>query len=368
LATVVRESGRDEGRLHCPKSLLHTGVCNKKITGHFYRKRSPDVFSPSPTLSVFMMIDALTTFPHSLAALPGHALTAGADLLAAGPDLFLAFQQAGGGAEGGGGGDGLVNLLVERFNEGNSEGPFMWPVLICLIIGLGIAFERIITLNLADINTRKFIVKVKRALEEGGVPAAEEVCASRRGPVASVFQAGLLRADEGIDAVEKAVVSYGSIEMSFLERGLVWLSLFISVAPMLGFLGTVIGMIAAFDAIEQAGDISPQLVAGGIKVALLTTAFGLIVAVILQFFYNYAVSKIDRIVVEMEDASVELIDSLVLMDKENRSLTEGRSATTSGVSRSSSDDADAIDSSTTAKGEVSTAGDEPGDDQTQTSV
>ncbi|PSQ77196.1 MAG: flagellar motor protein MotA [Bacteroidetes bacterium QH_8_67_23] len=310
------------------------------------------------------MIDALTTLPHSLAALPGHALTAGADLLAAGPDLFLAFQQA----EGGGGGDGLVNLLVERFNEGNSEGPFMWPVLICLIIGLGIAFERIITLNLADINTRKFIVKVKRALEEGGVPAAEEVCASRRGPVASVFQAGLLRADEGIDAVEKAVVSYGSIEMSFLERGLVWLSLFISVAPMLGFLGTVIGMIAAFDAIEQAGDISPQLVAGGIKVALLTTAFGLIVAVILQFFYNYAVSKIDRIVVEMEDASVELIDSLVLMDKENRSLTEGRSATTSGVSRSSSDDADAIDSSTTAKGERSTAGDEPGDDQTQTSV
>ncbi|MEX0601637.1 MAG: MotA/TolQ/ExbB proton channel family protein [Rhodothermales bacterium] len=215
------------------------------------------------------------------------------------------------------GADGVINVLVERFNEG---GPWMWPVLICLIIGLAIAFERIITLNRADINTRKFIVDVKRALDEGGITAAEETCATTRGPVASVFQAGLLRADEGIEAVEKAVVSYGSIEMSFLERGLVWLSLFISLAPMLGFLGTVVGMIAAFDAIESAGDISPSLVAGGIKIALLTTAFGLIVAIILQFFYNYAVSKIDRIVVEMEDASIELIDSLVLLES-GRSIT-----------------------------------------------
>jgi len=191
----------------------------------------------------------------------------------------------------------------------------MWPVLICLIIGLAISFERIISLNLADINTQAFLQRVKQALEDGGIPAAEDVCAKKRGPVASVFQAGLLRADEGVDAVEEAVVSYGSIEMSFLERGLVWLSLFISVAPMLGFLGTVIGMIQAFDAIESAGDISPRLVAGGIKVALLTTAFGLIVAVILQFFYNYAVSKIDRIVAEMEDASIELVDALVALER-----------------------------------------------------
>ena len=226
----------------------------------------------------------------------------------------------------------VINVLVERFNEG---GPWMWPVLICLIVGLAIAFERIITLNRADINTRKFITKVKRALEEGGIPAAEEVCANKRGPVASVFQAGLLRADEGIEAVEKAVVSYGSIEMSFLERGLVWLSLFISVAPMLGFLGTVIGMIRAFDAIESAGDISPSLVAGGIKVALLTTAFGLIVAVILQFFYNYAVSKIDRIVAEMEDASIELIDSLVLL-KAGRSPTSSKKALVEEASMASS--------------------------------
>ena len=206
--------------------------------------------------------------------------------------------------------EGFINVLVRYFNQG---GVWMWPILICLIIGLAIAFERIITLNRADINTRKFILRVKRALEEGGIPAAEEVCAKTRGPVASVFQAGLLRADEGIEAVEKAVISYGSIEMSFLERGLVWLSLFISVAPMFGFLGTVVGMVEAFDAIEAAGDISPSLVAGGIKIALLTTVFGLIVAIILQFFYNYCVSKVDRIVVDMEEASIELIDSLVLL-------------------------------------------------------
>jgi len=218
--------------------------------------------------------------------------------------LLLLPQAAGSG--------GAINALVERFNEG---GPWMWPVLICLIIGLALAFERIISLNLADINTQAFLQRVKEALDDGGIPAAEEECASTRGPVASVFQAGLMRADEGIDAVEEAVVSYGSIEMSFLERGLVWLSLFISVAPMLGFLGTVIGMIQAFDAIESAGDISPRLVAGGIKVALLTTAFGLIVAVILQFFYNYAVSKIDRLVAEMEDASIELIDALVALER-----------------------------------------------------
>ena len=208
------------------------------------------------------------------------------------------------------GDEGVINLLVRYFNEG---GDFMWPVLIILIVGLAIAFERVISLNRADVNTRKFIINVKKALEDGGVTGAEEVCANTRGPVASVFQAGLLRVDEGIDAVEKAVVAYGSIEMSFLERGLVWLSLFIALAPMFGFLGTVIGMVAAFDAIEAAGDISPSLVARGIKIALLTTVFGLIVAIILQFFYNYAVSKIDRIVIEMEEASIELIDSLILM-------------------------------------------------------
>lgn len=205
---------------------------------------------------------------------------------------------------------GFFNVIVEQFNEG---GAFMWPVLIALILGLAIFLERIITLNLADIDTRKFIVNVQEALQEGGVPAARELCAETRGPVASVFQAGLLRVDEGVDAAEKAIAAYGSIEMSFLERGLVWLSLFIAIAPLLGFLGTVVGMITAFDAIESAGDISPSLVAGGIKVALLTTAAGLIAGIILQVGYNYCVSKIDRLIAEMEEASIVLIDSIVEM-------------------------------------------------------
>jgi len=215
---------------------------------------------------------------------------------------------------------GFFNVLVEKFNEGN-EGGFMWPVLVALILGLAIFLERIITLNLADIDTRKFIVDVQEALQEGGVPAAEELCAETRGPVASVFQAGLMRVDEGVEAAEKAISSYGSIEMSFLERGLVWLSLFIAIAPMLGFLGTVVGMIQAFDAIEQAGDISPTLVAGGIKVALLTTAAGLLAGIILQVGYNYCVSKIDRLISEMEESSITLIDSIVML-KEGEQIVD----------------------------------------------
>ena len=214
---------------------------------------------------------------------------------------------------------GFFNVIVEKFNEG---GNFMWPVLIVLILGLAIFLERLITLNLADIDTRKFIVDVKEALENGGISAAEELCSTTRGPVASVFQAGLMRADEGIEAAEKAIQSYGSIEMSFLERGLVWLSLFIAIAPLLGFTGTVVGMIEAFDAIESAGDISPSLVAGGIKTALLTTAGGLIAGIILQVGYNYCVSKIDRLVAEMEESSITLIDSIALMKEGKAVLSE----------------------------------------------
>lgn len=205
----------------------------------------------------------------------------------------------------------------------------MWPVLIALILGLAIFLERIITLNLADINTRKFVVDVQEALQEGGVPAAREVCAETRGPVASVFQAGLMRVDEGVDAAEKAISAYGSIEMSFLERGLVWLSLFIAIAPLLGFLGTVVGMITAFDAIESAGDISPTLVAGGIKVALLTTAAGLLAGIILQVGYNYCVSKIDRLIAEMEEASIVLIDTIVEMKHEDKTITVDKDTKTS---------------------------------------
>jgi biopolymer transport protein ExbB len=223
--------------------------------------------------------------------------------------LALFFLQAGADA-------GFFNVLVEKFNEG---GEFMWPVLVALVLGLAIFLERIITLNLADINTRKFVLEVQQALQEGGIPAAQELCAKTRGPVASVFQAGLMRADEGIDAAEKAITTYGSIEMSFLERGLVWLSLFIAIAPLLGFLGTVVGMIEAFDAIEAAADISPSLVARGIKIALLTTAGGLLSGIILQIGYNYCVSKIDRLISDMEESSITLIDSIVLL-KEGKNI------------------------------------------------
>ncbi|MFC2087808.1 MotA/TolQ/ExbB proton channel family protein, partial [Bacteroidota bacterium] len=157
----------------------------------------------------------------------------------------------------------------------------------------------------------KLLKRVEDALESGGIDAAKEVCRDTRGPVASIFYQGLDRADEGIEVIEKSVISYGSVQMGLLEKGLTWISLFISIAPMLGFMGTVIGMIDAFDAIQAAGDVSPSLVAGGIKVALITTVSGLIIAIILQLFYNYIVSKIDTLVNRMEDASISLIDILV---------------------------------------------------------
>ncbi len=199
--------------------------------------------------------------------------------------------------------------LKDKFIEGGVE--FMWPILICLILGLAVSIERIITLNLATTNTKKLLSKIEDALAKGGIEAAKDVTKNTRGPVASIFTQGLMRSSEGIDMVEKSIVSYGGVEMARLERGLIWISLFISLGPMLGFFGTVIGMVQAFDAIEAAGDISPQVVAGGMKVALITTVGGLIVGMILQIFYNYLVSKIDSLVNNMEDASITLVDILV---------------------------------------------------------
>lgn len=200
-------------------------------------------------------------------------------------------------------------ILKTKFIEGGPE--FMGIVLLCLILGLAIVIERIIYLNMATTNTDKLLKNVEGALNSGGVDAAKEVCRNTAGPVASIFYQGLDRSHEGVEMVEKTVVSYGSVQMGLLEKGVSWISLFIALAPMLGFMGTVIGMIGAFDAIEAAGDISPSLVAGGIKVALLTTVFGLIVAMILQVFYNYIVAKVDSIVNDMEDASISLVDLLV---------------------------------------------------------
>lgn len=197
-------------------------------------------------------------------------------------------------------------LLKEYFISGDWR--FMSFVLVCLILGLAFCIERIITLNIATTNTDKLLSRIDERLAEGDVSGAMEVAKSTPGPTAAVLFEGLRSAEDGPEAVEKAIVSYGSVQMGLLEKGLVWISLFIAIAPMLGFMGTVIGMIQAFDRIEAVGDLSPSVVAGGIKVALLTTVFGLIVAIILQIFYNYIISKIDGIVNKMEDASIGLVD------------------------------------------------------------
>jgi biopolymer transport protein ExbB len=203
-------------------------------------------------------------------------------------------------------------LVKKYFIEGDWR--FMTFVLVCLILGLAFCIERIITLNIATANTDKLLANIDDRLKSGDVDGAMEVCKTTQGPTASILYEGLRNAKNGPEAVEKAIVSYGSVQMGLLEKGLVWISLFIAIAPMLGFMGTVIGMIQAFDRIEAAGDLSPSVVAGGIKVALLTTVFGLIVAIILQIFYNYIVSKIDGIVNRMEDASIALVD---IMDSNN---------------------------------------------------
>lgn len=206
-------------------------------------------------------------------------------------------------------------ILKEKFIEGGPQ--FMGIVLVVLILGLAICIERILYLNMASPHAKKLLNEIESALNTGGVDAAKEVCRNTRGPVASIFYQGLDRMHEGIEVVEKSIISYGSVQMGLLEKNVSWISLFIALAPMLGFMGTVIGMIEAFDAIEAAGDISPSLVAGGIKVALLTTVFGLIVAIILQIFYNYIIAKIDGIVNTMEDASISLIDLLIRYEHES---------------------------------------------------
>ena len=207
----------------------------------------------------------------------------------------------------------LHQALKTKFIEGGAG--FMSLIIICLIIGLALSIERILYLSFSKTNTKKLIESVEKALAEGGIEKAKDVCRNTRGPVASIFYQGLLRYDQGIDVVEKTVVSYGSVQMSLMENGLSWISLFIALAPSLGFLGTVIGMVQAFDAIQAAGDISPNIVAGGMKVALITTVAGLIVAMILQVFYNYILSRIDSLSIDMENASIDLVDTLVKYQK-----------------------------------------------------
>jgi biopolymer transport protein ExbB len=207
------------------------------------------------------------------------------------------------------GGQSFHEVLKDLFIAGGTA--YMTPILICMIIGLAISIERIITLNLATTNTKTLLGSIEDALAKGGINAALDVTRNTRGPVASIFTQGLMRYSEGVDMVEKSIVSYGGVEMGRLERGLIWISLMISLGPMLGFFGTVVGMVLAFEDIEKAGDISPNVVAGGMKVALITTVGGLVVGMVLQVLYNYLVAKIDSLVNSMEDASISLVDILV---------------------------------------------------------
>ena len=206
-------------------------------------------------------------------------------------------------------GGGLHKELKIKFIEGDAG--FMSAVAIALIIGLAFSIERIIYLSLAEINTTKFVSSVQAALEKGDVEAAKDIARSTRGPIASIYYQGLMRIDEDLDVVEKSIVSYGGVQVGYLEKGCSWITLFIAMAPSLGFLGTVIGMVQAFDKIQQVGDISPTVVAGGMKVALITTIFGLITALILQVFYNYVLTKIEALTTEMEENSITLLDMII---------------------------------------------------------
>lgn len=210
----------------------------------------------------------------------------------------------------------MHKTLKVKFIEGGAG--FMACVVVCLIIGLALAIERIIYLSLASINTKALLSKIEDAMNNGDVEGAKEIARNTRGPIASIFYQGLLRVDEGADAVEKSVVSYGGVQMGLLEKNITWISLCIALAPMLGFMGTVIGMIQAFDQIQQAGDISATVVAGGIKVALLTTVLGLIVAMILQVFLNFILTKIEALTTDMEDSSISLLDIVVKYEQSRR--------------------------------------------------
>ena len=203
--------------------------------------------------------------------------------------------------------------IKAKFIEGTPV--YMGIILLFLIIGLSVAIERILYLTFSTTDSKKLLSKIENALNEGGVEAAKDVCRNTRGPIASIFYQGLLHSDEGVEGVEKTITAYGSVQMSLLERGVSWIQLFIIIAPMFGFLGTVIGMIFTFDDIQIAGDISPNVVAGGMKFILITTVAGLIVAMILQVFYNYIISKIDSIVIDMEDSAIALVDILVKAKK-----------------------------------------------------
>lgn len=246
---------------------------------------------------------AILTVTFLLACVPGVRAQDASELLSAEETEEVVQPEAQGG---------FHRMLKTKFIEGSAF--FMSWIAIAFVIGLAFCIERIIYLSLSEINIRKFVASVEGALEKGDVEEAKGLARDTRGPVASIYYQGLMRLDQGVDVVEKSVVSYGSVQAGYLEKGCSWITLFIAIAPSLGFLGTVIGMVQAFDKIQMVGDISPAVVAGGMKVALITTIFGLIVALVLQVFYNYILSKIEALTGDMEDATVSLLDMVIRYD------------------------------------------------------
>lgn len=243
--------------------------------------------------------DAATTTEAASATTDSAALTADIpEEMEAAPEEAPAAEEAS-----------FHQALKTKFIEGGAD--FMAIIAITLILGLAICLERIIYLNLADTNNNRLLQDLEEALGRGDVEGAKDIARDTRGPIASIAYQGLMRIDQGIDVVEKSVVAYGGVQSGLLEKNLSWITLFIAMAPSLGFLGTVVGMVMAFDNIERVGDISPTVVAGGMKVALITTIGGLIVALILQVFYNYILSKVEAIINKMEDASITLLDQVI---------------------------------------------------------
>ena len=237
--------------------------------------------------------------PDSVAVDDDLQMDAVADSVAADEDLLAEEEES----------KGVYQTLKTKFIEGNAG--FMSLVALALVLGLAFCIERIIYLTMSEINTKRFMGEVDKLIESGDIEGAKELCRNTRGPVASVCYQGLVRIDEPTEEVERSVANYGSVMVANMEKGCSWITLFIAMAPSLGFLGTVIGMVMAFDQIQSAGDISPTIVAAGMKVALITTIFGIIVALILQLFYNYILTKIEHLTVEMEDAAITLMDSIV---------------------------------------------------------
>ena len=262
---------------------------------------SPSVMAQNTTANA--QKEAATSVADSMDVLATDSLAVDSALSQPVDSVDMAAELAAGDQTGG-----IRQMLKKKFLEGNAG--FMSLVALVLVLGLAFSIERIIYLTLSEIDARRFTDDLSTLIGEGKIEEAKALCRNTRGPVASICYQGLLRIDEPLESIERSIASYGSVQTSLLEKGTSWIRLFITMAPSLGFLGTVIGMVMAFEDIEMAGDLNASIVASGMKVALITTVFGIIVALILQLFYNYINTKIDRMVAQMEEASITLLDAI----------------------------------------------------------